>query len=45
MKRKLHQKDFQTTKKTWKFKAENVRDYGFATSRRLHLGYDGCKNG
>jgi hypothetical protein len=27
-------KGFATAKKTWKFKAENVRDYGFATSRR-----------
>ncbi|MDC7995880.1 M1 family metallopeptidase [Altibacter sp. HG106] len=27
-------KGFSTQKKTWKFKAENVRDYGFATSRR-----------
>ncbi len=27
-------KGFSTQKKTWKFRAENVRDYGFATSRR-----------
>ena len=27
-------KSFSTEKKTWKFKAENVRDYGFASSRR-----------
>ncbi|MBT0609111.1 M1 family metallopeptidase [Aequorivita echinoideorum] len=27
-------KNFSTAKKTWKFKAENVRDYAFATSRR-----------
>lgn len=27
-------KGFVTRKKTWKFKAENVRDYAFATSRR-----------
>ncbi len=27
-------KGFSKQKKTWKFKAENVRDYGFATSRR-----------
>ncbi|MCH2489524.1 MAG: M1 family metallopeptidase [Flavobacteriales bacterium] len=27
-------KGFATAKKTWKFRAENVRDYGFATSRR-----------
>ncbi|QCW99139.1 M1 family metallopeptidase [Aggregatimonas sangjinii] len=26
---------FSEKKKTWKFKAENVRDYGFATSRRF----------
>ena len=28
-------KGFATNKKTWKFKAENVRDYGFASSRRF----------
>jgi hypothetical protein len=28
-------KGFSDKKKTWKFKAENVRDYGFATSRRF----------
>ncbi len=28
-------KGFATTTKTWKFRAENVRDYGFATSRRF----------
>jgi len=28
-------KGFSNTTKTWKFKAENVRDYGFATSRRF----------
>jgi hypothetical protein len=27
-------KGFSNQTKTWKFKAENVRDYGFATSRR-----------
>ncbi len=27
-------KGFATNTKTWKFRAENVRDYGFATSRR-----------
>ncbi|GEQ87101.1 aminopeptidase [Patiriisocius marinistellae] len=27
-------KGFSKATKTWKFKAENVRDYGFATSRR-----------
>lgn len=27
-------KGFSTAKKTWKFKAENVRDYAFATSRK-----------
>ncbi len=27
-------KGFSTQTKTWKFEAENVRDYGFATSRR-----------
>ena len=29
------EKSFSTKKKTWKFKAENVRDYGFATSRKF----------
>lgn len=28
-------KGFSDAKKTWKFKAKNVRDYGFATSRRF----------
>jgi len=28
-------KGFSDQKKTWKFKAKNVRDYGFATSRRF----------
>ena len=28
-------KGFSKEKKTWRFKAENVRDYGFATSRRF----------
>ncbi|MEO9894338.1 M1 family metallopeptidase [Aurantibacter sp.] len=28
-------KGFSEKKKTWKFKAKNVRDYGFATSRRF----------
>lgn len=28
-------KGFSKEKKTWKFRAENVRDYGFATSRRF----------
>ncbi len=28
-------KGFSTAKKTWKFKAKNVRDYAFATSRRF----------
>lgn len=28
-------KGFATSTKTWKFRAENVRDYGFATSRRF----------
>ena len=27
-------KGFSTAKRTWKFKAENVRDYAFATSRK-----------
>lgn len=29
------EKSFSEKKKTWKFKAENVRDYGFATSRKF----------
>jgi Peptidase family M1 domain len=32
-----NEKDFATTKKTWKFKAENVRDFGIASSRKLIL--------
>jgi hypothetical protein len=30
-----NEKGFLTTKKTWKFKAENVRDVGIATSRKF----------
>jgi len=29
------EKNFSAKKKTWKFYAENVRDYGFATSRKF----------
>ena len=29
------EKSFSEKTKTWKFKAENVRDYGFATSRKF----------
>ncbi len=29
------EKNFSNKKKTWKFRAENVRDYGFATSRKF----------
>ena len=29
------EKNFSEKKKTWKFRAENVRDYGFATSRKF----------
>jgi len=29
------EKGFSENKKTWKFRAENVRDYGFATSRKF----------
>ena len=29
------EKEFSEQKKTWKFYAENVRDYGFATSRKF----------
>ena len=31
------EKGFATTKKTWKFKAENVRDFGISTSRKFIL--------
>ena len=31
------EKGFSTQKKTWKFKAENVRDFGFSTSRKFIL--------
>ncbi|SCY71414.1 M1 family metallopeptidase [Flavobacterium caeni] len=31
------EKHFSTQKKTWKFKAENVRDFGIATSRKFIL--------
>ena len=29
------EKGFLTAKKTWKFKAENVRDFGISTSRKF----------
>ncbi|MFY8096803.1 MAG: M1 family aminopeptidase, partial [Flavobacterium sp.] len=31
------EKGFSSEKKTWKFKAENVRDFGFSTSRKFIL--------
>ena len=31
------EKGFSNEKKTWKFKAENVRDFGFSTSRKFIL--------
>ena len=31
------EKGFSDAKKTWKFKAENVRDFGFSTSRKFML--------
>ncbi|VXB11120.1 Aminopeptidase [Flavobacterium sp. 9AF] len=31
------EKGFAEAKKTWKFKAENVRDFGFSTSRKFML--------
>ncbi len=31
----IAEKGFSEKKKTWKFRAENVRDYGFATSRKF----------
>jgi hypothetical protein len=33
----INEKGFATAKKVWKFKAENVRDFGIATSRKLIL--------
>ena len=38
-------KGFSEKKKTWKFKAENVRDYGFATSRRFIWDMQAVKMG
>ncbi len=32
---KVAEKSFSTNKKTWKFKAENVRDFGISTSRKF----------
>ena len=34
---KMAEKGFSTQKKTWKFKAENVRDFGISTSRKFIL--------
>ena len=31
----MREKSFSKKKKTWEFKAENVRDFGFATSRKF----------
>ena len=31
------EKGFSDKKKTWKFKAQNVRDFGFSTSRKFIL--------
>ncbi|MEZ4853497.1 M1 family metallopeptidase [Flavobacterium sp.] len=31
------EKGFETTTKTWKYKAKNVRDFGFSTSRKFLL--------
>ena len=33
------EKGFSELKKTWKFKAQNVRDFGFSTSRKFILDY------
>lgn len=38
-------KGFSEKKKTWKFKAKNVRDYGFATSRRFIWDMQAVKMG
>lgn len=34
---KINEKGFSEKTKTWKFKAQNVRDFGFATSRKFIL--------
>lgn len=39
------EKNFSDQKKTWKFKAENVRDYGFATSRKFIWDMQAVKMG
>src|SRR6056297_151103 len=39
------EKGFATDTKTWKFKATNVRDYGFATSRKFFWNMQAVKIG
>ena len=39
------EKGFSDQKKTWKFKAKNVRDYGFATSRKFIWDMQAVKMG
>lgn len=39
------EKGFSTQKKTWKFKAENVRDFGISTSRKFILDMMAVKIG
>ena len=39
------EKGFSEKKKTWKFKAQNVRDYGFATSRKFIWDMQAVKMG
>ena len=39
------EKGFSEQKKTWKFKAQNVRDYGFATSRKFIWDMQAVKMG
>ena len=39
------EKSFSEKKKTWKFKARNVRDYGFATSRKFIWDMQAVKMG
>ncbi len=39
------EKGFSEKKKTWKFKAHNVRDYGFATSRKFIWDMQAVKMG
>ena len=35
------EKGFSTKTKTWSFDAKQVRDFAFASSRKIHLGCNG----